>query len=147
MQNYNLRNDSYKELARIGRKYYGDTNFCTVIATAKACRCSFGKAFNELKRQGRKTGKGSWGAPKAITAISGKEVVPYSAVPSMSEKVGCTIGQAEKNLPKKGTFLLHVRGHIACMVDGTLYDWSARSERNGRACRKRIISIDKVKEV
>ena len=141
MQNYKLRNDSYQELKRIGEKYYSDTNFCTVIATAKACRCSFGKAYSALKRGGRKTRKGTYTHQyhKAIVEISGKTIEKLEGFE------GKTVGYVEHSLPKKGTFLIKVSRHVACMVDGKIYDWTERSENNGKASRRRVVHIHEVK--
>jgi hypothetical protein len=136
-----MRDDSYRELARIAQTYYSDNGFCAVIATAKACRCSFGKAFNALKREGRRVRTGTHPSQyhQAIREISGKSCERFEGFE------GRTIADAETNLPRKGTFLIRVRKHVACMVDGKIYDWTARTENNGKASRRRIISVHVVK--
>ena len=48
----------YKELAKIGRTYYRDTNFCSVIAVSTICNISFGKARVKLEKAGRAHKKG-----------------------------------------------------------------------------------------
>jgi|TARA_R100000093_G_C1935573_1_gene70216 hypothetical protein len=133
------RNDSYEQLAAIAAKYYGDRNCCTVIATAKACKVSYGKAFNACKREGRRTGHGT--KPKVYLLAMAS--LGYFAGDIQSPLIGRTIGKAERYLPKKGTFLIHVRGHVAAYVDGKLHDWSS-AEHSGKPRRHRITAIRKV---
>ena len=141
---YKLRNDSYSELAKIGTKYYKDSGYCGVIAVAKACRCSYGKAFSEMERQGRKRGKGSSVGmiEEAIKNISGKR----TAIIRGGGGIGKTVAQAERGLPKKGTFLIYQKGHIACLIDGKIFDWTGKDEGNGKASRKRVMFISEVTE-
>ena len=141
---YKLRNDSYSELAKIGTKYYKDSGYCGVIAGAKACRCSYGKAFSEMERQGRKRGKGSSVGmiEEAIKNISGKR----TAIIRGGGWIGKTVAQAERGLPKKGTFLIYQKRHIACLIDGKIFDWTGKDEGNGKASRKRVMFISEVTE-
>ena len=143
MSKYNLRNDSYSELAKIGSKYYKDSGYCGVIAGAKACRCSYGKAFSEMERQGRKRGRGSsiGMIEEAIKNIAGKQTTVVRG-----GWIGKTVAQAERGLPKKGTFLIYQKAHIACLIDGKIFDWTGKDEGNGKASRKRVMMISEVTE-
>ena len=134
------RNDSYQQLAAIAAKHYNDRNCCTVIATAKACKVSYGKAFNALKREGRKTGRGT--RPRVY--ILAMAALGYAAREIESDHVGRTIGTAERQLPPRGTYLIHVRGHVAAYVDGKLHDWTS-AELNGKPCRRIVTDIHQVK--
>ncbi len=134
------RNDTYQQLAAIAAKHYNDRNCCTVIATAKACKVSYGKAFNALKREGRKTGRGT----RSRVYILAMADLGYAAREIDSDLIGRTIGTAERYLPQKGTYLIHVRGHVAAYVDGVLHDWSS-AEHSGKPRRHRITAIRQVK--
>ena len=43
----------------------------------------------------------------------------------LSGYVGQTCRTLEKNLPKKGRYLITVRGHVLAAVDGKVHDWSS----------------------
>ncbi len=126
---------SYKELARIGAKYYHDNNFCTVVALAVTCQQSFGKAYHTMKRLGRKDGKG------AILPVTHKaiEILGYKA-----EQIDGLYGKQVKSLPKllprNGMFMVHVKGHVLAVRNGEVVDWT-----EGRA--HRIIRVYKIERV
>ena len=136
---YNLRNDTYEELVRTARVHYSDEGMCTVIAVAKACRCSYGKAASKMLAEGRERRKGGTRAMyvQAIHKITG--VFPIDRRDLLDSGL-TTIGQAELRLPSKGTFLLRVRGHVACYSEGVLYDWTAR-RFTGTGSRRRLVDI------
>jgi hypothetical protein len=134
------RNDSYQQLAAIAAKHYGDRNCCTVIATAKVCKVSYGKAFNALKREGRRTGHGA----RSRTYTTAMLQLGFIARAIKSDLVGRTIGTAERELPKKGSYLIHVRGHVAAFTDGKLHDWT-NADQTGKPRRHRITHIHEVK--
>lgn len=125
------RYKDYEQIKRIAEKYYQDSNMCSVVALTAATGCSYGKAFNIYKKLGRKTRCGTY-RDQQLKAL---EKLGYSlkGVPKYCK----TLGKAEESLPSKGTYWLYTRGHVACVVDGKLYDWS-----KGR--RHRVIEIYKV---
>jgi len=135
------RNDSYQQLAAIAEKHYGDKNMCTVIATAKVCKVSYGKAFNACRRNGRKTGRGT----RSKVYLLAIDDLGYSTHElRLSSLVGRTIGTAERELPSKGRYLIHVRGHVAAFTDGKLHDWTS-AEQTGKPRRHRITHIHEVR--
>ena len=136
---YNLRNDTYEELVRTARVHYQDEGMCTVIAVAKACRCSYGKAASKLLAEGRERRKGGTQIMyiRAIRKITG--VSPILRRDLLDSGL-TTIGQAELRLPSTGTFLLRVRGHVACYSEGVLYDWTARRFA-GTGSRRQLVDI------
>lgn len=138
---YNLRNDTYEELVRTAQVHYQDEGMCTVIAVAKACRCSYGKAASKMLAEGRKRRKGGTRTMyvSAIHKITG--VFPIDRRDLLGGYGGLTtIGQAELRLPPTGTYLLRVRGHVACHSDGVLYDWTARRFA-GTGSRRQLVDI------
>ena len=71
-------NHSYAELARVGRTYYADKNFCAVIATAVINDWSFGISKAKLENRGyRTTGKGVYATDTHnLFAEHGKKLEP-----------------------------------------------------------------------
>lgn len=109
---------SYEELAKVGQKWYQDTNFCTVIAVATVLNQSFGKARFKLQKAGRVHRKGT-------------NVILYHAVLKRSgyslNYISGFEGHHVKTMGQKlgqGTYLIQVRGHVLAMVDGKINDWS-----------------------
>lgn len=128
------RYQDYEQIKRIAVKYYQDNNMCTVVALTAATGCSYGKAFNIYKKLGRKKRCGTY-RDQQLKAL---DKLGYSL--KDAPKYCKTLGKAEELLPSKGTYWLYTRGHVACVVDGKLYDWS-----KGR--RHRVIDIYKVETV
>lgn len=144
---YNLRNDTYEELVRTARVHYQDEGMCTVIAVAKACRCSYGKAASKMLAEGRQRRKGGTKQMyiNAIHKITGVFAIDRRDL--LEGYTGLTtIGQAEVGLPPTGTYLLRVRGHVACYSEGVLYDWTARRIA-GKASRRQLIDIIEVPSI
>lgn len=120
---------SYEELHKVGQRYYSDTGFCSVIATAVACDLSFGKALSFSRKVGRKHRKGSsLKMIHSMVALGGKKLTAI-------DNFGATLTTSERNAPKTGRYLFLVSGHIAAMRDGVLEDWS-----NGGSRRKILIT-------
>tara|TARA_R110002073_G_scaffold129901_1_gene276389 strand:- start:373 stop:801 length:429 start_codon:yes stop_codon:yes gene_type:complete len=134
------RNDSYQQLAAIAEKHYNDRNMCTVIATAKVCKVSYGKAYNACRRNGRKTRHGARSNIYFMAMLD----LGFLARNIESDLIGRTIGTAERQLPSKGSYLIHVRGHVAAYTDGKLHDWTS-AEQTGKPRRHRITHIHEVK--
>ena len=119
---------SYESLARVGQKYYQDTNFCTVIAVATVLNQSFGKARYKMQKAGRVHKKGTYAnLYHAVIKRSGYDLNYISGfeghhVKTMGQKLG------------QGTYLIQVRGHVLAMVDGKINDWS-----EGRSLRVKTV--------
>lgn len=118
------RYKTFEQIREIGLKYYNEDSFCAVIAVTVASGCSFGKAYNICKKLGRKDRKGT---PMWIS-IAAMKKLGYK-VERMPIRPCKTLMMAEKQLPKTGTYWLRVRGHIACVKDGRLMDWSTNSKK------------------
>jgi len=132
---------TYKELSRVAQKYYPkEKGYCAVIAVSVAAQVPFGKARSLLHKQGRKQGKGTRPTWTYLSLLAlGYTTLPLSPFQHEWPK---TLATAARVLPKKGTFLLHTRGHISCVRDGVLEDWAAE-----RKSRKRILEIVQVTEM
>jgi hypothetical protein len=124
---------SYKELARIGAKYYHDNNFCTVVALAVTCGQAFGKAYHTMKRLGRQDGKGSW------AVLDGVKTLGYTAE-RVEGLYGKQVKSLNKLLPRTGMYMVFVRGHVLAVRNGEVVDWT-----EGRA--HRIIRVYKIERV
>lgn len=121
-----------KEIYRIGQLYYGDTGHCSVVAVAVSCNVGYGRALKEMSKQGRmlRTGANVLQIHDAIREL-GFDVVRHKL------DVNGTVSTITRKLPKLGTFIAYVRGHILTVRDGEVIDWS-----EGR--RHRIISVYEV---
>lgn len=123
-----------KELYEIGSKYYKDSNHCTVVGLAVACKVSYGKAFNTFKKLGRITGRGTH---------KGTQIMAFRDLGYELEKVDCqakTVTTLTKHLPSVGQYIAYVRGHMLSVDDGIVKDWS-----DGR--RHRILAVYQVVKI
>lgn len=141
---------SYTELRDIGRSY-GDKDFCTVITVGLCLETTFEDAWNLLQSKGRKIGKGvSYNAVFEALRDRGMEVTSvysrhrtrdyngnvsgYSA-PSISPdyprfRFIKTVNDLASYLPRKGTFMVGINGHVLTYVNGKVEDFTAnRSHR------------------
>ena len=110
---------SFEELYKVGQRYYSDSGFCAVIATAVACDISFGKALSFSKKVGRTHRKGtSLVMIHGMLALGGKKITPIA-------NFGATLTTSERHAPKTGRYMFLVRGHVAAMRDGVLEDWTS----------------------
>ena len=115
---------TYEEMAKIGRDYYSDSNYCSIIAIAIACDKSYGKVYNDMKKLGRRDNRGANIIQiKACVRKYKKEMV------TLTERQGATFSTCSKSAHKHaGTVRLHLsKGHIAAQINGKLEDWSHKS--------------------
>jgi len=122
---------TYEEMVKIGRKYYADAGFCSVIALASVADISFGKARAIMAKQGRKERQGAL-LPWITKAVESRNL-KCTAIPVQSK----TMKTITREL-SQGKYLVFVRGHVAAVVDGVINDWT-----EGRAHRiVRVYKID-----
>jgi hypothetical protein len=131
-----MKQYDYKELETIGKKYYADSNFCSVVALSVACNVGYGKAYHTLRRQGRKDKRGVV-----------KPMIDY-ALEDLGFKAVLVIGYEGKQarslpnlLPKEGHYLVYFRGHVAAVRDGAIIDWTDNRAHRVRAVY-RVIKKD-----
>jgi len=121
---------SYAELVKIGRKYYSDKGFCSVVALASVADISFGKARAIMDKHGRKHCAGAT-LMSILNAVENRNL-KYTEI-NVQAKTMKTIS----NELRHGKYLVFVRGHVAAVVDGVINDWT-----EGRA--HRIVRVFKV---
>jgi len=127
---------TYETLSLVARKYYPkENNYCAVIAVAVVADVSYGKARSYLFKEGRKDGKGT----PPIWTYNALEKLGYIRT-DYNGRYPKTLATAVRILPKRGTFLIHTRGHISAVKDGVLQDWAAST-----GSRKRVLDIIEVK--
>lgn len=138
MKHYKL---SYEELSKQGRRYYNDTNFCTVIALAVACDLPFGKAYHTFKRVGRQHRRGTlrrqaWNA----LAEFGRDMDIDDQ--KQADWEGRTVNQMLKDCKHwKGRYFVYVNCHVLAIRDGICEDWTALE----KCCKRKIQAVYKIK--
>ena len=108
----------YKELAAAA-KAMGEDKDCAVRAITALSDSSYITVHGLCEFLGRKKGKGTsyniiWAAANAL-GLKVMETARFTAK---------TVTTLEKQLPKKGKFLVSTRGHILAAVDGKIIDWT-----------------------
>jgi hypothetical protein len=125
---------TFSELQEVSKKYR-EHNDCTVKALATLFGCTYGVAHRALAKHGRKRGCGAtWHtiglAKRDLAERFGLTISTNGAphmLPSSAKYFGhrvVTINQFMKEHPR-GVYMLSVRGHVATLRDGVLYDWTA----------------------
>ena len=120
---------SYAELSKVGKKYYNDTNFCTVIALAVNCDLSFGKSRALCKKiVGRRQRRGL----NVYQIMKLYKDMGMDLVKVDRAKFGKTLATVSKNIPTTGRYLWISTSHASACRDGILEDWSADGKRRSR---------------
>ena len=117
----------YKDINQIfhvADNHYEDRSYCTVVALALATGVVYGVAYKKMESLGRKHGRGVY---RSMT-YKALEEMGYDAEPVTDIRF-TTVRQLTKQLPKKGTFLAHIIGHVLTIRDGIVEDWSIGSLR------------------
>ena len=124
---------SYAELDSIlGGRNYRDNNYCAIIALSIATHVNVGKIKRYVENHkglaSRKHGKGT---PFALidraTLRFGKMTDPSFVV--TSDLRGRTLHTVHTKLARdypNDTFFIYTHGHMACIREGILEDWTAR---------------------
>ena len=129
--------NEYKELAKVATRYYDDRNFCSVIAVAIATGRKFGKCRAAFKRQNRRHRCGTYKhQQRAVLKELGFKSTWDIAL--TQETHGRWLQNVTRHLPSVGTFWVYTAGHVTCVKDGVIEDWS------GDGSRKRVKSIYRV---
>lgn len=137
MKHYKL---SYEELAKQGRRYYNDTNFCTVIALAVACDLPFGKAYHTFKRAGRQHRRGTMIA-QAWKALGEFGRGMEKDEQKQADWEGRTVNQMLKDCKHwKGRYFVYVNRHVIAIRDGVCEDWTALE----KCCKRKIEYVYKI---
>jgi hypothetical protein len=119
-----MQSDKYAKLKKARyRKQLKETNDCSVMAIAIACRLSYKKAHDLMAAYGRKNRQGANNF--AILQAARSLGFEITAVNNLVQGNGCgytvtTIGEKCKS----GYYLAFVRGHVLGVVNGEIYDWT-----------------------
>lgn len=113
---------SYATLKHVATTHYSDNNFCSVIAVAVATNNSFGKVFNAYKRLGRRARCGTYQSQQLKVLKSFGKGLEIDVNKTFKFKTLKTLSKHCGDW--EGVYLVYVRGHVACIRDGILEDWS-----------------------
>ena len=118
---------------------YGERNDCVVKALTAISELPYGTVHEVCRLAGRKRGRGmhmyKW-LPLIDTV--GCKVTGKKYEPKKPDGSGYTMKTILKGLHPNKKYLVHVRGHVAAVVNGKIVDWSA-----GRQHRvKTVYEID-----
>ena len=149
-----MKDETYVKMASVAYNKFNDKGFCGVVATATACRISFGKAHNAWKKiGGRRNGQGTqWNIySNSIFKVFGYKmdrVVDYITYdrPDLNPdgyKMGTTSKVINNPQYQKGVYLIRTRRHIFAMVNGKVNDWN-ENKKVGQGSRTRVTNIYKV---
>lgn len=113
-------------------KYFKAQNVgdCAVRAIAIAADLDYLQVYNDLKKLNKGLSCRN-GTPPKITKAYLKQL-GYTWIPTMTIGSGWRVHLKEDELPK-GTLIVRLSGHIACIKDGVLYDTHDCS-RDGTRC-------------
>ena len=123
---------SYAQLDAVAKRHYdGETNCCSVIATAAAARVSFGKALNTQMKLGKTRNRGiAWNDIFVGLKKLGFEAERLDRAESI-DLFGKTLLSAKRHGKNySGTWLISTVSHITCIREGEMVDWAA--DRNSR---------------
>lgn len=108
---------------------------CAVVAHAAAVGCSYAEAHARLKAAGRKDNQGTYQyTSHAAVKMAGKELVQIpqrqfiDRYPGVHKGLRNVTTHHMDRFPEVWadgrTYLVHVRGHILCVKNGKVLDWS-----------------------
>lgn len=98
----------------------GEKNDCAVRAVTALSNLPYNYVNALFRRNGRRRGRGTpwpiiWKSIKNLN-LTCEETKIFTAK---------TVTSLEKQLPKKGRFLVHVSGHVLAAVNGKVVDWTS----------------------
>ena len=115
----------------------GERNDCAVKALAIATRQSYNVAHTALAMHGRDDRAGTY--PQQTYAAT--EMLGFSVREVWNRydaERGCTVRTVGNKFPK-GTYYVHVRGHILALVNGEVEDWTKGQRRD-------VLRVSKVEQ-
>jgi hypothetical protein len=114
----------YSDAGRSLSKRPNQTNDCTVRAFALAFQIPYDQAYDYLKEQGRVCSKGFH-----LQKLLAKEPTIYGLnvkkikIPFTAGSPRIKVDDFVKMYPK-GTYIIRIAKHVACVKDGVVYDMS-----------------------
>jgi hypothetical protein len=126
-----------------GRKaagYKGHASDCVTraISIALGMQGNYKEVYTYVTKHIKESAPKNWvgksardGTPKNVTKLIMDEL-GFTWVPCMQIGTGCKVHLKKDELPK-GTLIVRLSRHVACVIDGVLYD-SYDSHREGMRC-------------
>ena len=136
---------SYAELHHILGRHYRDNSYCGLIAVCLATNASPGKVKRYVEKFAkhwrlRPHGKGT---PYEVISLAlkrfGKE---HDFNWDLFGYTGRTLNSVHRELAREypdDTFHVYVKGHVACIREGILEDWTART-----ASRRKVTHVNRI---
>ena len=118
-----------------------EKNCCTVVASALAFNVPFKEVQKIYSRNGRKKNKGLT-PPDTDRMILKMGSLCNTPVNRVEAYQGMTINNFSDYYPY-GSFIVGIRGHVACIIDGVTEDWT--EDRKHRI--NRVWQIGEVKRL
>lgn len=113
----------------------GEFNDCAVIATAVATGEDYDRVYKSYLKQGR-----TYGSCVSFDMITGSlRGMGYTLKGVQGKYTSKTLLTLERELPKKGTFMILSKGHITAAKDGFMAD-------NRAGSLTRVIAVFKVEK-
>lgn len=112
------------------RYFKGETYDCVVRAIAIATGEDYKLVYQDLHIMAKKSPR--HGVNKGVYKHYLESILGYTWVPCMKIGSGCRVHLNSEELPK-GTIIVQVSKHIACVIDGVLHD-TYDSSREGTRC-------------
>lgn len=124
---------SFSEMKHIGMTHYKDKGFCSVVAVAAIASVKFTKAYQALKKHGRKHRKGAT-IPKITNALNSLGLICRP----VAFRHKCQT-QVLRELPKHGRFLIYQKDHVVAVINGKVIDENPKSKKHVRS----VVSVNK----
>lgn len=135
------RYNSYQEIIDVARKYYNDSNCCTVVALSIVAKIGYGKAFNTYKKLGRRDRCGTHrGQQQAALKAQGLRMILDLGATLTIGKTLVTAARNAHRLPK-GDYFVYSSRHVSAIRDGEMVDWGAERSRKRVQAVYRVIPI------
>ena len=128
---------TYEECHRVGVKHHRDDNFCSVIAMAVGCEIAFSRARAIMAKQiARQNGRGT----QSRHALQLIRDMGYETQRVFVRSK--TLKTVQRELAgTSGTFFIYTSGHVSCVKDGVMQDWSRNDIRPTSKRIKIVIQI------
>lgn len=112
-------------------KQFGETRDCAVKAAAIATKTDYAKVHRLFALQGRKNRQGSqqhW-TPRVLDQLG----YDMEDITALARRCGARTVRTAERVLGGGTFLVRVSGHILCIRDGEVQDWTAGRQHRVKA--------------
>jgi hypothetical protein len=128
---------TYEDCVHVGRKHHKDTNFCSVIAMAVGCEIAFSRARAIMAKHIARQNKRGTQSRHALQLIRDMGYATQRVYVRSK-----TLKTVQRELAgTSGTFFIYTSGHVSCIKDGVMQDWSRNDIRPTSKRIKDVIQI------